>query len=271
MSPRASAAAQGAHPALPRGSAAEFAHYRAYRQGDDPRRLDWRLLARTDRAYVRLSTDRAVQPTTIIVDASASMAFPPDSLTKWRHACAVAAGLVSVSLATGDPVALIVDNGAFDAPLPPRIRRSVLADVVGRLNETEPAGAARVGDALLAARTKRIVVVSDFLSDEDALLNAMRASSGSGKQLLAVHVIAREELQPPAVATVVVDPETRERRGVLVPRGHAGYLDRFARWRRELASSWRAAGGTWVETISDERASAVVRRCVAAGPAFSRT
>ena len=55
----------GAHHSRMRGASTEFAEYRAYRQGDEARRIDWRLLARSDRAYVRLTTDRAVLGTTI--------------------------------------------------------------------------------------------------------------------------------------------------------------------------------------------------------------
>src|SRR6266851_3149666 len=56
--------APGAHRSRRRGTAVEFTEYRPYRQGDDPRRLDWKLLARTDRAYLRLTDDQAVLPTT---------------------------------------------------------------------------------------------------------------------------------------------------------------------------------------------------------------
>ena len=66
----------GAHRARTRGTAAEFTEYRVYRKGDEVRRLDWKVLARTDRAYVRLTEDQAVLPTTVVLDASASMAYP---------------------------------------------------------------------------------------------------------------------------------------------------------------------------------------------------
>ena len=55
---------------------AEFVEYRGYRQGDDTKRIDWKLLARTDRAYIRLSQERTLLPTALMVDASASLAFP---------------------------------------------------------------------------------------------------------------------------------------------------------------------------------------------------
>src|SRR5688500_9769341 len=67
----------------PRGISAECIEYRPYRQGDDLRRIDWKLFARSDRAYIRLSNDRAIFPTMIVLDASASMAFPLATNGKW--------------------------------------------------------------------------------------------------------------------------------------------------------------------------------------------
>ena len=80
----------GAHTSRLRGISAEFTEYRPYRQGDDLGRIDWRLFARSDRAYIRLSNDRAILPTTIVLDGSASMAFPVGTNGKWRLATQVA-------------------------------------------------------------------------------------------------------------------------------------------------------------------------------------
>src|SRR3954468_9742155 len=85
----------GTHHSKMRGTSAEFTEYRLYRQGDDARRIDWRLLARSDRAYIRLATDRAVLPTTIVIDASSSMAFPLASNAKWHQAQQLAIGLAA--------------------------------------------------------------------------------------------------------------------------------------------------------------------------------
>ena len=78
-----SGALPGAHHSRLRGSRPELSEYRVYRQGDDPKRIDWRLLARSDRAYIRLAEDRSIVSTLIVVDATASMAFPPRSFGKW--------------------------------------------------------------------------------------------------------------------------------------------------------------------------------------------
>src|SRR3954470_20957102 len=105
---RVGGATLGAHPSRLRGNSSEFSEFRPYRQGDDPRRVDWRLLARSDRAYVRLTTDRATLRTAIVVDASASMAFPTDTLEKGVRAREIAIGLAAVAHAESDPVGLTI-------------------------------------------------------------------------------------------------------------------------------------------------------------------
>src|SRR3954465_10148422 len=93
----------GAHTSRMRGTSAEFTEYRPYRQGDDLRRIDWKLFGRSDRAYIRLSNDRAILPTTIVLDATASMAFPVETLGKWRLASQLAVGLAAVARTSADP------------------------------------------------------------------------------------------------------------------------------------------------------------------------
>src|SRR3954470_7676979 len=120
---RVMGATLGAHPSQLRGNSSEFSEFRPYRQGDDPRRVDWRLLARSDRAYVRLTTDRATMRTEIILDASASMAFPPETLARWVRAREVAIALAAVAHAESDPVGLAIAS-TRSIRIPPRARRS---------------------------------------------------------------------------------------------------------------------------------------------------
>jgi uncharacterized protein (DUF58 family) len=100
--------APGAHQARTRGIAPEFAEYRPYRQGDDPRRIDWKLLARSDRAFIRLAPDHATLGTTFIVDASASMGFA----AKWTLAKRLVVALAAVAHASADPVGLVVASSS---------------------------------------------------------------------------------------------------------------------------------------------------------------
>jgi uncharacterized protein (DUF58 family) len=268
----------GAHAARLRGASGEFSEYRAYRQGDDPRRLDWRLLARSDRAYVRLADDHALLTTVLLVDASASMAFPDAELArlvdgdparvhaKWRTACAVAVGLAAVAHAAGDPVGLVVGGGDASArTLPPRSRRGMVHELAAMLDTVTPGGSAPL--APLVARVPagcRLVIVGDLLGpDAEALRRAASGHAGAGGDVYAVHVVAAEELAPPPALRVAVDPEDpRVRRPIDDAASRLAYAQRFAAWRAALARDWRRVGAAYALARADEPPERLVRRVV---------
>jgi uncharacterized protein (DUF58 family) len=265
-------AVSGTHRSRLRGVSPEFTEYRPYRQGDDPRRLDWKLLARTDRASVRVTSDRSTLGTVVAIDASASMAFPHPTLDKWVQGCRVAMGLAAVALAAGDPVGLIVATANGVRASIPRARRSVLEEAARLLGDVEPAGAERLVPALGVTGMNlgfRLVIVSDFLGDGDDLLALARQRYGAGGEVYAVQIVAREELEPGGAAIFATDPEAPEIRRPLSTSTRDEYKRAFGIWREELAREWRAAGAVYAAVPTDEAAERAVRRVVSAGAGAS--
>ncbi len=256
---RVMGATLGAHPSQLRGNSSEFSEFRPYRQGDDPRRVDWRLLARSDRAYVRLTTDRATFRTSMIVDASASMAFPLPDLGKWRLARELAIGLASVAHAEADPVGLAI-AGAGQTVLAPRARRSVLLEMMRALDATTPAGSTALAPFIASARASRLVIITDLLGDFDDLLAAARLRVASRSEVIAVHIVADEELDPPGNALLAVDPETPTLRRILDGELRVAYRESFLRWLDDSATALRAAGVRYVRAMTNEPAPHLVRR-----------
>jgi uncharacterized protein (DUF58 family) len=256
----------GSHRSKRRGLGAEFTEYRAYRQGDDPRQLDWKLLARTDRAYVRLAEEQAILPTILVVDASASMAYPAPGFDKWVQACRMVVGLAAVAHGSGDPVGMVVATADGTVTVLPRTRRGIVAEMAVALANVTPQGARPLTAAMtvarpLLARRGRLVVVSDFLGDlEDAAMATVGELVASGGECLAVHIAAREELDPPWRQALVADPEQPTLRRPLVGPTRAAYLARFEAWREELARTWRAVGSAYALVATDEVAVRAVRR-----------
>jgi uncharacterized protein (DUF58 family) len=256
---RINGATLGAHPSQLRGNSSEFSEYRPYRQGDDPRRVDWRLLARSERAYVRLTTDKATFRTSMIVDASASMAYPQPGLDKWRLARELAVGLAAVAHAEADPVGLAI---ASESPtiFAPRARRSVLLEMIRALDATSPSGSGEIAPLVTSARAARVVVISDMLGDADATIAAAKLRVAARGEVIIVHIMATEEMDPPQQALLAVDPEDPTMRRLLDGAMRTQYRERYSTWLEELAASTRAAGIRYVRALTDEPAAHVVRR-----------
>jgi uncharacterized protein (DUF58 family) len=256
----------GTHHSTLRGTSAEFTEYRLYRQGDDPRRVDWRLLARSDRAYIRLANDRAVLPTTIVLDTSASMAFPVTTRDKWHLAQQLTIGLAVVAHADGDPVGVALHDASGKAAiLPPRTRRDVVAEIARVALAGDPGGSEPLAPILRSLRSARLVLITDLLGDEEDALRAVRAHIVGGGEAHVAHIVARDELDPPRRTLLAADPEQAFVQRMLVESTRREYEERFAAWRADVARRWRAAGASYTEVVTDEAAPRAVRRIAAAG------
>jgi len=261
-----SGGAPGAHLARTRGIASEFAEYRPYRQGDDPRRLDWKLLARSDRAFVRLAPDHAVLPTLIVVDGTASMAFPAAATTarsgKWGCARQVAVACAAVAHASADPVGLCIVSANGVTRLPPRTRRGVVAEFARTLDAVTPGGTTSLDVGFIGAPA-RVLLITDCLGALDGLKRAARAHVAAGFEVHVVHIVSRAELNPPRGAMLAVDPEDATISRPLTDATRTAYRAAFDAWRAEIARGWRDDGVAYHEIIDDEAADVAIRRVVA--------
>lgn len=256
----------GAHTSRMRGTSVEFTEYRPYRQGDDLGRIDWKLFARSDRAYIRLSNDRAILPTTIVLDASASMAFPVETAGKWRLAAQIAVGLAAVARSSADPVGLVIAREGRAIQLRPRTRQGVIHEMIRAITDIEPGGREPVSPALTSAVrvSGRVVLVTDFLGDADDLLsNAARAMVGS-REVHAIHIVAPEEIDPPRETLLVSDPEAPEIRRPLTGDARDAYVAAYAAWRDRIAHDWSDAGVAYtMAVVGAEAPDHLVRRITA--------
>ena len=258
----------GSHLSRLRGRAPELSEYRLYRQGDDPRQLDWKLLARSDRAFIRLSDDRAVHPTCFLVDASASMAFPTASLAKWWMARALTVGLAAVAQRAGDPVGALIVAGGGTARVRSRTRADVLVELMASLGSLSPSGAADLAPALLhVAERARLVIVSDLLGDEGALRRAVAARVSAGGDAQVLHIVSRAELVPSAQLALAVDPEDATVERPFDTEARPAYEASFAEWRDVTARSWRLAGADYRLVHAEDDPALEVRRVVTAAAA----
>src|SRR6478672_11273257 len=130
----------GGHRSPFHGFTPDFQQHRPYRAGDDLKYLDWKILARTDRLYSKQFRETTSMSVMLVVDASASMAFPEEGPSKFRYASIVAASLAYLISAQGDAVGLMSTAGERLAYLPAKGGRPHLRSVIAQIDKLRPVG-----------------------------------------------------------------------------------------------------------------------------------
>ncbi len=235
----------GIHRSPFRGFSVEFTEHRAYQPGDELRYLDWKILARADRLFVKQFEEETNLRAMILVDASRSMAWrgAPARLTKRAYADRLAAALALILLRQRDATGLITFDEVVREVVPARVKAGQWARLVRGLVST-PDGRGTAAEAALTrltallARRGLVIFVSDLLFDRDLALTALRYLRHRGHQVVVLHLMDPAELElsgPPEVR--FRDPESAAS-VVVRPRELARVYEQTV--RREIAA-WRAA------------------------------
>jgi uncharacterized protein (DUF58 family) len=190
----------GLHKSPHRGSSVEFAEYRNYVPGDDIRRLDWRVFARTDRFFLKEYEAETNLRCYFVLDASGSMKFGQAPGGKLAYAKRMIATLAYIASHQGDASALICAAGQSVVEIPPRRNPAHLKTLFDTLDQTEAKGETGLIKALhdLAEKVKRralVVVVSDFFCDLEPLLSCFQHLRFQKHDLALFQLLDRAELE----------------------------------------------------------------------------
>jgi uncharacterized protein (DUF58 family) len=241
----------GDHPSAVHGDGTELAHVRAYVPGDDVRRIDWAVTARTGEPHVRVHLAERVLVTWLVLDTSLSMSFGTADRLKADVAEGVALAIGHVATRRGNRLGVVTFGDPEAQTLPPSQGRSGMLGLLTALRERKPAGhdgPVSLAEALtragaLARQRSLVVVVSDFRGPI-AWRQSLLALAGR-HDVLAIEVRdPREEELPNVGALWLVDPETR--RQLRVDTRSREVRERFAeaaaRERARVARTLASAG-----------------------------
>lgn len=192
----------GGHRSPFHGFSTEFRQHRPYRVGDDLKHLDWKLYARSDRLYTRQFRETTNLSVLLVLDRSASMAFPESGVSKFRYAQVLCAALAYLVSEQGHAVGLMTSEGGRLTYVAPRGGRVHLRSLIARIDRLEPSGGwdgpqALARGAQLLQRRGVVLVVSDFYDDEEAMRREMRRVAQRGHDVAMLQVMAAEELSLP--------------------------------------------------------------------------
>ncbi|MCX6997771.1 MAG: DUF58 domain-containing protein [Kiritimatiellaeota bacterium] len=189
----------GAHRSPLKGASSEFSDHKMYGIGDDPKHVDWKVLGRTDRYYVKRYEDETNLRVYIALDRSGSMGYGSGGITKYHFACRLAAALAYVVIKARDSVGLFLFSDKIDVEMEPRNSFNHLNNLLKRLQEKPPAATTQAAGALhqiAGAVRKRglIVVISDLLDNEHEINLALAHFRKRLHDVIVFHVLDPAEL-----------------------------------------------------------------------------
>lgn len=230
----------GLHRSPYHGFSAEFSEYRSYTPGDDPRWVDWKLYARSDRHYVKRFEDETNLRCYLVVDRSRSMGYGSDRYSKAEYAVTLAASLGYFLMRQHDAVGVMTFNEGLGEYLPARNRPGHLHHVLAAL-EAPLAGTKtdlvspleRI--AQLAPRRGLIVLVSDLLAPLENLQQRLGYLSSQGHDVIVFQTLDPTERDFAfREAVTLFDLESGREVYIDAQSARKEYLRRFAEHNQKL-------------------------------------
>jgi uncharacterized protein (DUF58 family) len=230
----------GRHRSPYHGFSVEYLDHRAYTPGDEVRRLDWKVLARTNKYYVKLFQDETNLRATILLDCSRSMTFRSGELSKLDYGSYLAAALTYLMLHQNDAVGLVLFDHQVRDYLPPRARPTQFRRVLDLLDQARPGGETAIGPVLhqIAERTRRrglIIVLSDLLDDPADVIAGLQHFRHDHHEVIVFQLLDDAELTFPYDRMTRFKDMEGTGRVVTNPKALRGrYLARLEAWMERL-------------------------------------
>ena len=255
----------GLHRSPSFGFSQEFAEYRGYAEGDDPRFIDWNVYARTDRTVVKRFLGETNSHVMLLLDASASMGFGERPVSKLRYAQMIAASLAYLAARQHDAVGCLVFDEAVRDFRAPSTRQGQLQRVLHTIDGAEARTGtefARPFEHFRAASIRRgvVAVVSDFYCDADRLIESVQPLAWHGQDIIFLQVLSSEEIEPDYGGNVLLeDMETGRAVEVAPEYLQSAYRDRLGQHIESISRAAAGIGADHVQVSTADRLDIALR------------
>lgn len=190
----------GLHRSPFHGFSVEYSDHRNYRPGDDLKYLDWKAYARSDRLYVKQFLEETNTTVHLLLDASGSMGFASQDVTKLEYACFLSAALSYLALRQNDAAGLTVFADTVKDRTTVSSRRTHLHTLLKALHGVKAGGRTNLAANLhaFAERAERrgmVVIVSDFFDREQDVREGLAHLRHRGHDVICLHVLDPREVE----------------------------------------------------------------------------
>ena len=236
------------------GYSVEFVDHREYAPGDEPRIIDWKMLARTERYYVKRFEMESNMNVAVLLDVSGSMGYRPTDaarLTKLEYGCYLAAALCFVVHRQQDSAGLVTFDEAIRHFVPPKQGQRHLYTILARLEGLEARGRTRLSHVLRVvadrfARRGILALVSDCYGEPHEVADGVRHLAARGQDVVVFQLMDHDEVTFPFKALMSFrDLESRAQLMSDPLRQRAAYRERFREFCGAVESGVAACGADY--------------------------
>ena len=250
----------GLHTSPHKGFSVEFKQHRQYTQGDEIRRIDWKVYGRTDRYYIREHEEETNLICTLILDASGSMNYKGlGGKHKYVYAQRLCACLSYVMMMQADAVGLVTFDTEVRRFVPSRSKTSHLRALIETMEDTEVGGETDLSESLrsLVPRIRRrglVVIVSDMFGDVSSIMKSLAHMRHRGHEIVIFQIWDRDELDFPFKRwTRFINLEDRQNYNQVDPATiRNSYLQRLNAYREGLLHGCRRHRIELVPVVTDQ-------------------
>lgn len=257
---RAKAVADGFQSGLHRspyhGFSAEFSEYRQYSPGDDPKYMDWRLFARSDRYYIKKFEDETNRRCYLLVDLSKSMQFSTLEYSKADYARTLAATLAYFLANQRDSVGMLIFADEILDYLAARFRPGHMGRIIASLDRNTEGKETDLRKPLsqLARTVNRrglVVLISDMLADVESLKDNLGYLKSRGHDILVLRVLDPAEVDYPFEnANMVRDMESGRDIYVEPAEARQRYQQNFAAHEAQIEETCQKLGAEYSRMLT---------------------
>ncbi|MBM3858538.1 MAG: DUF58 domain-containing protein [Verrucomicrobia bacterium] len=231
----------GLHTSPHKGFSVEFREHRQYVQGDEIRRLDWKVFGKSDRLYIKEYEEETNLRATLLVDVSGSMSYAGNGVSKYQYAIRLAACLSYLMLRQADSVGLVTFDEKIRHYIPPRSRPNHLRMLLDALQDTTPGGETELGKVFhqLVPKIHRrglLVIFSDCFGNVTELMSALAHFRHARHDIVIFQICDPDELEFPFKQWTRFDSlEAEADKRLLDPvQLRSVYLENLDKFRQDL-------------------------------------
>lgn len=249
----------GLHKSPHKGFSVEFAQHRPYVQGDEIRRLDWKVYGKTDRFYIREYEEETNLRATVLLDLSGSMAYGSKDVSKAEYAVRLTAALTYLMMKQRDSVGLLTFDHQIRKYIPARAGVAHLKVLLDELAKSVTEGETELGEVFRKAvprlqRRGLLIIISDCFGDVKQLNKALAHFRSAHHEVIIFQILDRDELEFPFRDWMHFECLEKEGHTQTIDPAsfRASYLKKLAEFKKELTDHCHRNRIELVQMVTDQ-------------------